>query len=338
MTETFNTKSIKVKPDTASICQASAEDFYVEDDFRWIRYFESSDCLNHFEFWWSRMRVCTKITHDDLITVHQKMSQIQYFMGYKELHWTFRRAANPGKSIAHDWRFNAWRTIVATGFYEAVGGAVGLSVATPSHLKELGFLEETGGTESSTKLFDDLPDLPDNVTPQDMNFLLSQALDKVISYCEFKCKPVSPMTWGFIAGCVHPVRVHGEPVALVGLQWKYTKWGIEQQMVGNEKTIPRFKCTRWEKQWNWFRRWFLVPYRCWRRIRPVMAKSNTSLSVSNETQLVFQITSRYLVGSILQFQIYESLCNISGYTDLDKSLYKCDLSKHTTEKVGAAMK
>jgi len=252
MTETFKTKSIKVKPENASICQASAEDFYVEDDFR--------------------MRVCTKITHDDLITVHQKMSQIQYFMGYKELHWTFRRAANPG-------------------FYEAVGGAVGLSVATPSHLKELGFLEETGGTESPTKLFDDLPDLPDNVTPQDMNFLLSQALDKV----------------AFI------------PFAFMVNQWR---WSVYNGSTPNEELNSKW----WEmrKQFQGLN-------------APVERNSETDFDAGSLYHIAADVEYvQYLVGSILQFQIYESLCNKSGYTDLDKSLYKCDFNKKAD--VGTAMR
>jgi len=140
MTDKFKKESKKMKESEVQVCHPSAEDFYTTDDYR--------------------MRMCTTITQEDLVTIHQKMSQIQYFMGYQKQHWTFRSAANPG-------------------FYEAIGGAMGLAVATPAHLQSLGYLSSTVPDNEDSKRFEDLPDLPKGMTAQDMNYLLSQALDKI---------------------------------------------------------------------------------------------------------------------------------------------------------------
>jgi peptidyl-dipeptidase A len=61
MTSTFWNKSVLSEPDNITmVCHASAWDFFTEDDFR--------------------IKQCTKITMEDLITVHHEMGHIEYFM------------------------------------------------------------------------------------------------------------------------------------------------------------------------------------------------------------------------------------------------------------------
>ena len=100
MTETFWKKSMLVKPtDREVVCHASAWDFYAEDDFR--------------------IKMCTNIDMENLLTVHHEMGHIQYYMLYRNQSFIFREGANPG-------------------FHEAIGDTISLSASTPAHLRELG--------------------------------------------------------------------------------------------------------------------------------------------------------------------------------------------------------
>ncbi|XP_011700493.1 PREDICTED: angiotensin-converting enzyme [Wasmannia auropunctata] len=110
--------------DRPLICQASAWDFCNRIDYR--------------------IKMCTKVTMKDLITLHHEMAHIQYFLRYSGLPREFRDGANPG-------------------FHEAVGEAVALSVATPQHLQTLG-LANTYIDERSA----------------DINYLFSLAMDKLV--------------------------------------------------------------------------------------------------------------------------------------------------------------
>ena len=69
------------------------------------------------------------------------------------------------------------------GFLEAVGGAVGLAVTTPDHLRKLGYIDQNpaAAVGSNETRFDgeDFPALPEGVSAEDLHYLLSQALDKV---------------------------------------------------------------------------------------------------------------------------------------------------------------
>ncbi|XP_053975790.1 angiotensin-converting enzyme isoform X1 [Hylaeus volcanicus] len=106
------------------ICQASAWDFCNRLDYR--------------------IKMCTKVTMKDLITVHHEMAHIQYFLRYSGLPREFRDGANPG-------------------FHEAVGEAVALSIATPRHLQTLGL---------GNKYIDE--------STADINYLFSLAMDKLV--------------------------------------------------------------------------------------------------------------------------------------------------------------
>lgn len=70
----------------------------------------------------SRIKQCTVVTMDDLITVHHEMGHVQYFLQYKDQPVSFRDGANPG-------------------FHEAIGDVLALSVSTPKHLQSIGLLE-----------------------------------------------------------------------------------------------------------------------------------------------------------------------------------------------------
>ncbi|XP_046453162.1 angiotensin-converting enzyme-like [Daphnia pulex] len=106
------------------VCHASAWDFCNGKDFR--------------------IKQCTKVTMEDFIVVHHEMGHIQYFLQYKNLPLVYRDGAN-------------------SGFHEAVGDSLALSVQTTKHLKEIGLLDKS--------------------TPQDqeatINYLLATALEKI---------------------------------------------------------------------------------------------------------------------------------------------------------------
>ncbi|XP_037547566.1 angiotensin-converting enzyme-like [Nematolebias whitei] len=120
----FWEKSIFVKPkDREVVCQASAWDFGNRKDFRVLQ--------------------CTKVTMEQLITVHRLMGDIQYFLQYKDQHVGFRDGANPG-------------------FHEAIGDLMALSVSTPNHLHKINLLESAASD-----------------TETDFNYLLKMALETI---------------------------------------------------------------------------------------------------------------------------------------------------------------
>lgn len=124
MTDAFWQNSMLVKPtDRDVVCHASAWDFYDENDFR--------------------IKQCTSVTEDQLLTVHHEMGHIVYFQNYQHQPRLFRGGANPG-------------------FHEGMADIVSLSFQTPEHMKVIGLLDEVPQDSDS-----------------DINFLLKMALDKV---------------------------------------------------------------------------------------------------------------------------------------------------------------
>jgi len=120
----FWINSMLEKPlDRDVVCHASAWDFCNGRDFR--------------------IKQCTEVTMDDLITAHHELGHIQYYMQYVNQPLVFREGANPG-------------------FHEAIGDVVALSVSTPQHLKRIGLLDK----------------VPDD-QEIDLNYLYSVALDKI---------------------------------------------------------------------------------------------------------------------------------------------------------------
>lgn len=67
--------------------------------------------------------MCTKISHSDLIIIHHEMGHCEYFLAYNDQPFAYRGGANPG-------------------FHEAIGDTIALSVENPTHLKEIGLLNE----------------------------------------------------------------------------------------------------------------------------------------------------------------------------------------------------
>ncbi|XP_066520226.1 angiotensin-converting enzyme [Hoplias malabaricus] len=121
--EFWNMSMLEKPADREVVCHASAWDFYNRKDFR--------------------IKQCTVVNMDDLITVHHEMGHVQYFLQYKDQPISFRDGANPG-------------------FHEAIGDVLALSVSTPKHLNSIGLLDKVENSYEST-----------------INFLMSIALDKI---------------------------------------------------------------------------------------------------------------------------------------------------------------
>ncbi|XP_040473534.1 angiotensin-converting enzyme [Falco naumanni] len=125
MPQEFWDKSMIEKPADGRevVCHASAWDFYNRKDFR--------------------IKQCTVVNMDDLITVHHEMGHVQYFLQYMDQPISFRDGANPG-------------------FHEAVGDVMALSVSTPKHLHSINLLDQVTENKES-----------------DINYLMNMALDKI---------------------------------------------------------------------------------------------------------------------------------------------------------------
>jgi len=68
-----------------------------------------------------RIKMCTKINQEDLITLHHEMGHDYYFLSYFKLPMLFQNGANDG-------------------FHEAIGDTIALSI-TPTYLKQVGLLD-----------------------------------------------------------------------------------------------------------------------------------------------------------------------------------------------------
>ncbi|XP_045116163.1 angiotensin-converting enzyme-like [Portunus trituberculatus] len=104
----WRTSLLQEPEDRSVVCSASTWDFCDGKDFR--------------------VKQCTKVTQDDFVSAHHEMAHLQYFRQYRHLPYLYRKGANPG-------------------FHEAIGLAVGLSVATPRHFRRMGLIragEEPG--------------------------------------------------------------------------------------------------------------------------------------------------------------------------------------------------
>ncbi|KAK4313338.1 hypothetical protein Pmani_015292 [Petrolisthes manimaculis] len=124
MPQTFWQQSMIQKPtDREVVCHASAWDFCNGRDYR--------------------IKQCTEVNMEHLVTTHHEMGHIQYDLLYRNQPFIFRDGANPG-------------------FHEAVGDVLALSASTPRHLQSVGLL---GNVDDSYET--------------DINFLFAMALDKI---------------------------------------------------------------------------------------------------------------------------------------------------------------
>lgn len=104
MPESFWRKSILEKPNDGRemVCHASAWDFAINNDVR--------------------IKQCTRITMESLVTIHHEMGHVEYYLHYNKQPLAFRGGANPG-------------------FHEAIGDVIALSVSTPKHLQRVNLLK-----------------------------------------------------------------------------------------------------------------------------------------------------------------------------------------------------
>ncbi|MGB7069678.1 MAG: M2 family metallopeptidase [Pyrinomonadaceae bacterium] len=142
---TFWERSLFAKPqDREVVCHASAWDIDNQKDVR--------------------IKMCIKITGEELVVVHHELGHNYYQMAYAGQPFLYQDSANDG-------------------FHEAIGDSVALSV-TPAYLKQIG-------------LIDKIPDERD-----DVDFLLKQALDKV-AFLPFGYM-VDQWRWKVFSGEVKP--------------------------------------------------------------------------------------------------------------------------------------
>lgn len=99
----FYKYSVLEKPeDRTIVCHANAWNFFDRDDFR--------------------IKMCTRPTLTDLLTIHHEMGHVYYYILYQKQPFVFRNGANPG-------------------FHEAVGDSISLSI-NPLHLYNIGLIKK----------------------------------------------------------------------------------------------------------------------------------------------------------------------------------------------------
>ncbi len=122
--ETFWNRSLITKPkDREVVCHASAWNLDDIDDIR--------------------IKMCTKITGEDFVTVHHELGHNFYQRAYKDQPVFYKNGANDG-------------------FHEAIGDMIALSI-TPEYLVKVGLLDQK--------------DIPS--ADADLSLLMQQAMDKV---------------------------------------------------------------------------------------------------------------------------------------------------------------
>ena len=138
--ETFWKRSLMVKPrDREVVCHASAWPMDGKQDVR--------------------IKMCTEITGEDLVTVHHEMGHDYYYLAYANQPFLFQDGANDG-------------------FHEAIGDAIALSI-TPAYLKQIGLLAQVPSTAADTMLL--LRQALDNVAFLPFGLLVDQWRWKVFS-------------------------------------------------------------------------------------------------------------------------------------------------------------
>ncbi|CAB3376655.1 Hypothetical predicted protein [Cloeon dipterum] len=177
MPESFWEKSILEKPTDGRdmVCHASAWDFCDSMDVR--------------------IKQCTVVNQKDLNTAHHEMGHVQYFLQYKHQPNIFQRGAN-------------------SGFHEAVGDVLALSVSTPKHLRAIGLLEESASEADK-----------DAEREATINYLFSIALNK-IAFLPFAYQ-MDLWRWDVFEGKTTPENYN--------CHW----WRLAEQFQGIEPPVDR---------------------------------------------------------------------------------------------------
>ncbi len=81
---------------------------------------------------------CLSVSEPSLITLHHEMGHIHYYLSYKNQSYIYQYAANPG-------------------FQEGIGDVITLSLLVPSHLKELGLLDQLHDDKGNLRAFTGKP-------------------------------------------------------------------------------------------------------------------------------------------------------------------------------------
>jgi peptidyl-dipeptidase A len=143
---TFWQRSMLTRPpDREVVCHASAWDVHYDNDVR--------------------IKMCTKINQEDLITIHHELGHVFYFSQYYKLPMLFQDGANDG-------------------FHEAIGDAIALSV-TPGYLQRVGLLQRVPAGDKGA-----------------INQLMQRALEKV-AFLPFG-KLVDAWRWRVFSGEIAP--------------------------------------------------------------------------------------------------------------------------------------
>lgn len=151
--KSFWTKSMLTRPEGREVvCHASAWDFGNDD---------------------LRIKMCTVVTHGDLMTVHHEQGHLYYDHYYKNQPYLFRDGA-------------------ADFFHEAIGDTMQLSVVTPKHLQKIGLI--TGNVTESPE--------------QTINAQMAVALDKIVSLPWTYL--VDQWRWSVFSGAVKPEQYQAE--------------------------------------------------------------------------------------------------------------------------------
>ena len=138
--ETFWKRSLMVKPrDREVVCHASAWPMDGKQDVR--------------------IKMCTEVTGEDLVTVHHEMGHDYYYLAYANQPFLFQDGANDG-------------------FHEAIGDAIALSI-TPAYLKQIGLLAQVPSAAADTMLL--LRQALDNVAFLPFGLMVDQWRWKVFS-------------------------------------------------------------------------------------------------------------------------------------------------------------
>jgi peptidyl-dipeptidase A len=144
--KSFWERSMLTKPrDREVVCHASAWDVTMDNDLR--------------------IKMCTKPTEEDLVTIHHELGHDYYFHAYYKLPALYQQGANDG-------------------FHEAIGDALTLSI-TPAYLKKIGLLDVVPKDDKGL-----------------INVQMKDALEKV-AFLPFG-KLIDEWRWGVYSGRIKP--------------------------------------------------------------------------------------------------------------------------------------